>query len=67
MPLYMDKKLVGDEECMIFGYSFPAYECYKIGEKNRPDIEQLRFWCQYWVLVALLTVFERVGDVFISW
>lgn len=33
---------------MVFGYAYPAYECYKAVEKNRPEIEQLRFWCQYW-------------------
>ncbi|MCL7023245.1 hypothetical protein MKW94_017928 [Papaver nudicaule] len=52
---------------MVFGYAYPAYECYKIVEKNRPEIEQLRFWCQYWILVAMLAVFERVADTFVSW
>ncbi|XP_022139541.1 HVA22-like protein i [Momordica charantia] len=52
---------------MIFGYAFPAYECYKTVEMNKPEIEQLRFWCQYWILVAVLTVCERIGDAFISW
>lgn len=52
---------------MVFGYAYPAYECFKTVEKNKPEIEQLRFWCQYWILVALLTVLERVGDTFISW
>ncbi|XP_010244102.1 PREDICTED: putative HVA22-like protein g isoform X2 [Nelumbo nucifera] len=52
---------------MVFGYAYPAYECFKTVEKNKPEIEQLRFWCQYWILVAVLTVFERVGDTFISW
>ncbi|CAI9116918.1 OLC1v1018210C1 [Oldenlandia corymbosa var. corymbosa] len=52
---------------MVFGYAYPAYECYKTVEMNKPDIEQLRFWCQYWILVAMLTVCERVGDTFISW
>ncbi|KAF6142929.1 hypothetical protein GIB67_003885 [Kingdonia uniflora] len=52
---------------MIFGYAYPAYECYKTVEKNKPEIEHLRFWCQYWILVAMLTVFERVGDTFVSW
>lgn len=52
---------------MVFGYAFPAYECYKTVEKNKPDIDQLRFWCQYWILVAILTVFERIGDTFVSW
>ncbi|CAN0872115.1 HVA22-like protein i [Linum grandiflorum] len=51
----------------VFGYAYPAYECYKTVELNKPEIEQLRFWCQYWILVALLTVSERIGDAFISW
>ncbi|KAG2390541.1 HVA22-like protein [Vigna angularis] len=44
---------------MVFGYAYPAYECYKAVEKNKPEIEQLRFWCQYWILVAVLT--QRPG------
>ncbi|XP_059636517.1 putative HVA22-like protein g [Cornus florida] len=52
---------------MVFGYAYPAYECFKTVEMNKPDIEQLRFWCQYWILVAMLTVGERIGDTFISW
>eukprot|EP00262_Sarcandra_glabra_P017135 TRINITY_DN577_c0_g1_i1.p1 TRINITY_DN577_c0_g1~~TRINITY_DN577_c0_g1_i1.p1 ORF type:complete len:272 (+),score=44.06 TRINITY_DN577_c0_g1_i1:208-1023(+) len=52
---------------MVFGYAYPAYDCFKTVEKNKPEIEQLRFWCQYWILVAVLTIFERVGDTFISW
>ncbi|RRT80171.1 hypothetical protein B296_00007962, partial [Ensete ventricosum] len=52
---------------LILGYAYPAYECFKTVELNKPDIEQLLFWCQYWILVAALTVFERVGDSFISW
>lgn len=35
---------------MVFGYAYPAYECFKTVEKNKPEIEQLRFWCQYWYL-----------------
>ncbi|KAL5557900.1 hypothetical protein UlMin_034111 [Ulmus minor] len=52
---------------MVLGYAYPAYECYKTVEKNKPEIEHLRFWCQYWILVAFLTVCERVGDAFVSW
>ncbi|KAK9108731.1 hypothetical protein Sjap_016791 [Stephania japonica] len=52
---------------MVFGYAYPAFECYKTVEKNKPEIDELRFWCQYWILVAMMTVFERVGDIFISW
>ncbi|PKA57979.1 HVA22-like protein i [Apostasia shenzhenica] len=52
---------------LVLGYAYPAYECFKTVELNRPEIEQLRFWCQYWILVAALTVFERIADAFISW
>lgn len=52
---------------MVFGYAYPAYECFKTVEMNKPDIEQLRFWCQYWILVAMLTVSERIFDAFVSW
>ncbi|XP_021814536.1 putative HVA22-like protein g [Prunus avium] len=52
---------------MVFGYAYPAYECYKTVEKNKPEIEQLLFWCQYWILVAMLTVLERFGDALFSW
>ncbi|XP_044955327.1 putative HVA22-like protein g [Hordeum vulgare subsp. vulgare] len=52
---------------LVFGYAYPAYECYKIVELNKPEIEQLMFWCQYSILVALMTVMERFGDLTISW
>ncbi|KAM3337857.1 putative HVA22-like protein g [Capsicum galapagoense] len=52
---------------MVFGYVYPAYECFKTIEMNKPDIQELRFWCQYWILIALLTVCERFGDAFVSW
>ncbi|XP_044507676.1 putative HVA22-like protein g [Mangifera indica] len=52
---------------LFVGYAYPAFECYKIVEKNRVEIEELRFWCQYWILVAMLTVSERIADVFVSW
>ncbi|BAF11480.1 Os03g0250200 [Oryza sativa Japonica Group] len=52
---------------LAFGYAYPAYECYKTVELNKPEIEQLIFWCQYWILVALMTVMERFGDFTISW
>ncbi|GMI74473.1 hypothetical protein HRI_001116600 [Hibiscus trionum] len=53
---------------LAFGYAYPAYECFKAVENNdNPEIHQLKFWCQYWVLVAILTVCEKIGDVFVSW
>ncbi|KAK2367255.1 putative HVA22 protein g [Trifolium repens] len=51
----------------VFGYAYPTYECHKGVEKNKPEIEQLRFWCQNWTLVVVLTVCERLVDIFISW
>lgn len=52
---------------MVFGYAYPAYECFKTLEVNKPDIQQLSFWCQYWIIVATMTVCERIADSFISW
>nr|XP_009420929.1 PREDICTED: putative HVA22-like protein g [Musa acuminata subsp. malaccensis]XP_018674946.1 PREDICTED: putative HVA22-like protein g [Musa acuminata subsp. malaccensis] len=52
---------------LVFGYAYPAYECYKTVELNKPEIEQLLFWCQYWILVASLAILERLVDVFFSW
>ncbi|URE49182.1 Transcriptional corepressor SEUSS [Musa troglodytarum] len=52
---------------LVFGYAYPAYECYKTVELNKPEIEQLLFWCQYWILVASLAILERFVDVLFSW
>ncbi|XP_042940993.1 putative HVA22-like protein g isoform X2 [Carya illinoinensis] len=52
---------------LLLGYAYPALECYKTVEKNRVGIEELRFWCQYWIIVAILTALERVVDVFMTW
>ncbi|KAA0025226.1 hypothetical protein IC582_018740 [Cucumis melo] len=54
---------------MAFGYAYPAFECYKALEKSSRslDVESLRFWCKYWILVAIFTFFERFADVLIAW
>ncbi|XP_024399110.1 putative HVA22-like protein g isoform X1 [Physcomitrium patens] len=52
---------------MLLGYVYPAYACFKVVERDRPDLEHLQFWCQYWIIIAALTVFERLGDVLVSW
>ncbi|ONH92154.1 hypothetical protein PRUPE_8G158700 [Prunus persica] len=33
---------------MVFGYAYPAYECYKTLD-HTPEIGRLLFWCRYWV------------------
>ena len=52
---------------LAFGYAYPAFQCFKTIEKNKVGIQELRFWCQYWIIVAVLTVLEIFLDVFISW
>ena len=36
---------------LLLGYAYPGFECYKTVEKNRVDIEELRFWCKYWYII----------------
>ncbi|XP_052198595.1 putative HVA22-like protein g [Diospyros lotus] len=52
---------------LVLGYAYPAFECFKTVEKNKVEITELRFWCQYWIIASLLSVFERILDIFISW
>ncbi|KAI4364176.1 hypothetical protein MLD38_020304 [Melastoma candidum] len=52
---------------LVFGYAYPAFRCFKTVEKNRVGIDELRFWCQYWIIMALVTVVERFADILISW
>ncbi|XP_020203530.1 putative HVA22-like protein g [Cajanus cajan] len=52
---------------LALGYAYPGFECYKTVEKNRVDIEELRFWCKYWIIVALFTVLEKFTDFFVGW
>ncbi|KAJ8767570.1 hypothetical protein K2173_017914 [Erythroxylum novogranatense] len=62
MGLFLSRALI-----LILGYVHPAYECFKVVEKNGPEIDQLLFWCHYWILIAMFTICERVGDNLISW
>ncbi|KAM0829919.1 hypothetical protein ACQ4PT_066563 [Festuca glaucescens] len=57
----------GFNDRLALGYAYPVYGCYKTLERHQPEIEQLRFWCQYWILVASLTVVERFADRAVSW
>ncbi|KAI3750777.1 hypothetical protein L2E82_21591 [Cichorium intybus] len=52
---------------LLLAYAYPAYECFKNVEKNKPDLELLRFWCQYWILIAAMTVWDPFGDSIIGW
>ncbi|KAK4782624.1 hypothetical protein SAY86_006998 [Trapa natans] len=52
---------------MVFGYAYPAFHCFKTVEKNHINIEELQFWCRYWIIMALVTILERITDLLISW
>ncbi|KAL3716006.1 hypothetical protein ACJRO7_007726 [Eucalyptus globulus] len=52
---------------MILGYAYPAFQCFKTMEKSRAHSDELRFWCQYWIIMAILTILERIADAVISW
>ncbi|KAG6519089.1 hypothetical protein ZIOFF_022578 [Zingiber officinale] len=52
---------------LIFVYAYPASECYKTLELNKQEIEQLRFWCQYWILFGLLRELGVFADILFSW
>ncbi|MFS7989737.1 hypothetical protein Hanom_Chr11g01050401 [Helianthus anomalus] len=60
-------ELIINSLVLILGYAYPAFECFKTIEKHSAANAELRFWCQYWVIIAVLTVFERIGDIFVSW
>ncbi|KAA0043834.1 hypothetical protein IC582_009239 [Cucumis melo] len=52
---------------MIFGYCYPAFQCYKVVVKSPIQVQELLYWCQFWIIVAILTVVERIADVFVGW
>nr|GLL27535.1 uncharacterized protein LOC109154124 [Ipomoea trifida] len=66
-------KIVSHENCRFSKpmghecYAYPAYECFKYVELNKPDIQQLQFWCQYWIIVATMTACEKIADTSILW
>ncbi|XP_022983082.1 putative HVA22-like protein g [Cucurbita maxima] len=52
---------------MLFGYAYPAFQCYKTVVQSRIHIRELQFWCQFWIIVAILTVVERIADTLVAW
>ncbi|XP_047967548.1 putative HVA22-like protein g [Salvia hispanica] len=63
----MIEELITRSLILVFGYAYPAFQCFKTLEKNKVTVPELRFWCQYWVIVALISIVEKVLDIFISW
>ncbi|CAA3009759.1 putative HVA22-like protein g [Olea europaea var. sylvestris] len=52
---------------LVLAYAYPAFECFKAVENNGVEVQELRFWCQYWIIIAMLTALERIADIFVSW
>ncbi|KAK4797608.1 hypothetical protein SAY86_029934 [Trapa natans] len=52
---------------MVFGYAYPAFHCFGMVEKNQANVEELQFWCRYWIIMAIVTTLERITDLLISW
>ncbi|XP_023540868.1 putative HVA22-like protein g [Cucurbita pepo subsp. pepo] len=52
---------------MLFGYAYPAFQCYKTVVQSRIEIRELQFWCQFWIIVAILTIVERIADTLVAW
>ncbi|XP_009796624.1 putative HVA22-like protein g isoform X1 [Nicotiana tabacum] len=49
---------------LVVGYAYPAFECFKTVEKNKVEIEELRFWCQYCLKLKIdkhYSIFYDVG------
>ncbi|XP_022144736.1 HVA22-like protein j [Momordica charantia] len=52
---------------LVIGYAYPAFQCYKSVVKTQIEVQELQYWCKFWIIVAILTVFERIADTFIGW
>ncbi|KAG6412150.1 hypothetical protein SASPL_124819 [Salvia splendens] len=45
----MIEELITRTLILVFGYAYPAFQCFKTLEKNKITVPELRFWCQYWI------------------
>eukprot|EP00887_Chlorella_sp_A99_P006574 scaffold3.g6574.t1 len=60
--------MLGDGTCRLalclFGYAYPAYQCYKALERKKGEGEK---WLTYWVIMALFTAVAPLTDAFVFW
>ncbi|CAD7701423.1 unnamed protein product [Ostreobium quekettii] len=49
----------------LAAYIWPGYQCFKALEKRRP--EELRCWCEYWLVIATFASVERLADFALWW
>lgn len=50
----------------LFGYAMPALECFKAIEQRPGRTDHLRFWCQYWIILVILVIFDDIAGVLTS-
>ncbi|MCO5567735.1 hypothetical protein L7F22_021429 [Adiantum nelumboides] len=48
---------------IALGYFYPAYKCFKVIDCGKPKSEQLYMWCQYWIIIAVFTGYERMDSM----
>ncbi|KAK4562447.1 hypothetical protein RGQ29_005082 [Quercus rubra] len=53
--------------CLFLAMLIRLMSVLKLWRRINQRWSNFFFLCQYWIIVAMLTVFERVGDTFISW
>ncbi|GJN27683.1 hypothetical protein PR202_gb15725 [Eleusine coracana subsp. coracana] len=51
---------------LLFGYAMPALECFKSIEQRPGRTDQLRFWCEYWIILVILVMFDEIAGALIS-
>eukprot|EP00475_Leptophrys_vorax_P029919 TRINITY_DN4432_c0_g1_i1.p1 TRINITY_DN4432_c0_g1~~TRINITY_DN4432_c0_g1_i1.p1 ORF type:complete len:206 (-),score=6.81 TRINITY_DN4432_c0_g1_i1:257-874(-) len=42
----------------LLGYVYPAYATYKTVERRASEPDDFRFWCKYWIIMAVVHVIE---------
>lgn len=42
----------------LLGFLYPAYATYKTVERRSSEPDDFRFWCKYWVIMAIIHVAE---------
>ncbi|GJP77457.1 hypothetical protein CLOP_g7849 [Closterium sp. NIES-67] len=52
---------------MAAAYVYPSYLCFKAMRRRRPDVHELLFFCQFWVLLSLLVVLECLALPLLDW
>ncbi|CAI5482447.1 unnamed protein product, partial [Closterium sp. Yama58-4] len=52
---------------MVAAHGYPAYRCFKAMQRRRPDLHELLFFCQFWVLLSLLALLEGLASPLLDW